>query len=228
MIFGIKEKFWPIQCIIGYCYKYTRATYDWVQGHILMKVYNIPSDVIVQVWRVFTWPRCTSITVSCGCWWRAVWISTSRWAAAADLLCDVKAFSLVTKRLPGFSSGGDEREDCVTCGGGAARPVSGEPAAQQRGQCRRRHVQRLHRAASGCGPAGRRHRQPPVPGWSRQDDQKHGGRDGPGSSRRQRWCKETQITLLSNKKASSLTKSSESDRRLCLFQSQPTLYQCCC
>ncbi len=30
MIFGIKEKwsFWPIQCIVGYCYKYTPATYD--------------------------------------------------------------------------------------------------------------------------------------------------------------------------------------------------------
>ncbi len=28
MIFGIKEKwsFWPIQCIVGYCYKYTPAT----------------------------------------------------------------------------------------------------------------------------------------------------------------------------------------------------------
>lgn len=98
----------------------------------------------------------------------------------------MKASSLVTKRLSGFSSGGDEREDSVTRGGGAARPAGGEPAAQQRSQFRRRHVQRLHRAASGRGPAGRRHRQPPVPGWSRQDDQKHGGRDGPGSSRRQR------------------------------------------
>ncbi len=34
MIFDIKL-FWPIQYIIGYCYKYTRATDDWfvVQGH---------------------------------------------------------------------------------------------------------------------------------------------------------------------------------------------------
>ncbi len=31
MIFGIKEKsiIWPIQCIVAYCYKYNRATYDW-------------------------------------------------------------------------------------------------------------------------------------------------------------------------------------------------------
>ncbi len=38
MIFGIKEKsiIWPIQCIVAYCYKYNRATYDGfvVQGHI--------------------------------------------------------------------------------------------------------------------------------------------------------------------------------------------------
>ncbi len=36
MIFGIKKKsFWPIQCIVGYYYKYIRATYDWfvLQGH---------------------------------------------------------------------------------------------------------------------------------------------------------------------------------------------------
>ncbi len=28
MIFGIKEKciIWPIQCVVGYCYKYTPAT----------------------------------------------------------------------------------------------------------------------------------------------------------------------------------------------------------
>ncbi len=38
IVFGIKKiDNWPIQCIVGYCYKYTRATYDWfvVQGHIL-------------------------------------------------------------------------------------------------------------------------------------------------------------------------------------------------
>ncbi len=29
------RSFWSIQCIVGYCYKYTRAAYDWFcgQGH---------------------------------------------------------------------------------------------------------------------------------------------------------------------------------------------------
>ncbi len=47
MIFGIKEKsiiLTPYKCIVGYCYKYTRATYyDWfcVPGsHIIYKTYN--------------------------------------------------------------------------------------------------------------------------------------------------------------------------------------------
>ncbi len=26
------RSFWPIQCIFDYCYKYTRATYDWFCG----------------------------------------------------------------------------------------------------------------------------------------------------------------------------------------------------
>ncbi len=37
MILGMKNpEFWTKQCIVGYCYKYTRVTYDWfvVQGHI--------------------------------------------------------------------------------------------------------------------------------------------------------------------------------------------------
>ncbi len=36
MIFVIKEisKFWPIRCIVGYWYKYTRATYDWFCGPV--------------------------------------------------------------------------------------------------------------------------------------------------------------------------------------------------
>ncbi len=44
MIFGIKEKSKmekTIQCIVSYCYKYTRATYDWFCGpglHILLQV----------------------------------------------------------------------------------------------------------------------------------------------------------------------------------------------
>ncbi len=38
MIFDIKQKFWPIQCIAGYCYKYTCApmTGFVLQGHIVV------------------------------------------------------------------------------------------------------------------------------------------------------------------------------------------------
>ncbi len=36
MIFGIKESiFWPIHCIVGYCYTYTHATYDWFCAPLL-------------------------------------------------------------------------------------------------------------------------------------------------------------------------------------------------
>ncbi len=48
MIFGIKEKLITLthKCIIGYCYKYTRATYDWVcapESHILHIILFFPS-----------------------------------------------------------------------------------------------------------------------------------------------------------------------------------------
>ncbi len=52
MILALKKNrsFWPIQCIVGYCYNYIRATYDWFCGpglhiyiyiHISIKVTSV-------------------------------------------------------------------------------------------------------------------------------------------------------------------------------------------
>ncbi len=41
MIFGIREKSIILTRTIGYCYKYTRATYDWICGpgsHMLCSI----------------------------------------------------------------------------------------------------------------------------------------------------------------------------------------------
>ncbi len=54
MIFGTKEKlFWPIQCIVGYCYKYTCATYDCGQGSHLWSVYFVNLPTSVPLWKEF-------------------------------------------------------------------------------------------------------------------------------------------------------------------------------
>ncbi len=58
MIFGIKEKFWPIQCIFGYCYKYTRATYDWFCGP--------GSHIWLDIWELWLTQSFTSIHVFMG------------------------------------------------------------------------------------------------------------------------------------------------------------------
>ncbi len=47
MIFGIKESiFWPIHCIVSYCYTYTHATYDWFCAPLLR---TEQSNIIVWI-----------------------------------------------------------------------------------------------------------------------------------------------------------------------------------
>ncbi len=57
MIFGIKE--WHLQCIVGYCYIYTCAAYDWFGApgsHIITISMN-------SVWTAFCVPRCLNVLV---------------------------------------------------------------------------------------------------------------------------------------------------------------------
>ncbi len=89
MNFGIKknQQFWPIQCIVGYCYKYICATNDWFCGqgshisviplkkHLLVLKKPFANSLhlafyfwrlylsfsCVQLWRLSWWTKCVRI-----------------------------------------------------------------------------------------------------------------------------------------------------------------------
>lgn len=93
--------------------------------------------------------------------------------SSATTLCTHSISASFTAALS--RAGGNQREDGAPPRCGAARHDHGEAAPQPRCQRGRHHVQRLHAAAPGCGPTGRRHRQPTLPVWRRHDAAEHGG-----------------------------------------------------